>query len=800
MKKKRMFTALIATLLALVLSFALVACDNGGGSVTIQLSEEAVTVQEGKSVTLSATASDGSKITWTSENEAVAAVSDSGRVTGKSKGVTTVTAASGKAKAVCTVTVTEAIKVTINETALTLAPNETKQLTASSSDNTAITWSSNKESVATVSADGLVTAIAEGSARITATSASGAAADCVVTVKDPNLTEIEFAGESDAVKTPNTFFYWTEFAEVTTKTYGYGTATFAFSNNAGQWYNFQIFYKDDSLESGKKYSVSFDFNSTAAGHISVNGVVKEIAVGDNKISVDAIGSNASLSIQIGRQNAGIDIEEATVKISNLKFEEFVPAPLAAPTALVIADDKTVTVTDENADKADGYRLIFFQDGVRKSAVVVKNGEKLNDSAVPDGAYKVHVQAVGSGRWLDSEIFAADIDYTVANGGISYEITGGGAEAAAATPGKFFYWHESWVIITDAKFENDIASLAFENNAGNWYDTQIFYVDGSLDADKHYTVSLVLDVTTAGHVTVNDKVFELTEGENAISVDKLGSNASLAIILGYSTGGNPDMKNGTIKIKNLEFTEFVPEKLAAPTAITIDNDKVVTITDENAGKAGGYKVAFYKDGQKKYEVTLNSGDTLNDLRFENGEYSVKVTAVGTGKYADSDEFDAQITHTVNNGAISYDIVFGENKADGNVITTPDTFYYWNDQNWNGATVAASNAKYENGAATLSYEYTAGSSGFGFQIFYKSTQNETGKTYKLSFKINVTNAMSLGINGQTVTLTAGDNTVEVTYTETQLASLSMQCGNSGDNDGLNSNTVVISEVAFTEQAAA
>ena len=75
--------------------------------------------------------------------------------------------------------------VSLDKTILTLTEGGTAQLTAtvepSNATNKNVTWSSNNESVATVDASGVVTAVAPGTAAITAT-ADGKSATCTVTV------------------------------------------------------------------------------------------------------------------------------------------------------------------------------------------------------------------------------------------------------------------------------------------------------------------------------------------------------------------------------------------------------------------------------------------------------------------------------------------------------------------------------------------------------------------------------------------------------------------------------------------
>lgn len=88
--------------------------------------------------------------------------------------------------------------ISLDKTTLTLKEEETYKLTAtinpSDATDKTITWSSSKTSFVSVSNEGLVTALNEGSSTITATSSNGKTASCVVTVNkkvDPTPTDID---------------------------------------------------------------------------------------------------------------------------------------------------------------------------------------------------------------------------------------------------------------------------------------------------------------------------------------------------------------------------------------------------------------------------------------------------------------------------------------------------------------------------------------------------------------------------------------------------------------------------------
>lgn len=144
----------------------------------ITLSKSEIEVGVDKTVTLEATVSPAEgyhpSITWTSANTSVATVSD-GVVTGVGAGTTTITAECGGKTATCKVTVVKPFEsITMNLTDKTLFKNETCTLEVSYAPSDAnaskdLEWSSANPNIATVSDEGVVTAVSAGSTTITAT-------------------------------------------------------------------------------------------------------------------------------------------------------------------------------------------------------------------------------------------------------------------------------------------------------------------------------------------------------------------------------------------------------------------------------------------------------------------------------------------------------------------------------------------------------------------------------------------------------------------------------------------------------
>ena len=132
-------------------------------------------------------------VTWSSSNSAVASVDENGLVHAEAEGgpvTITATTEDGSKTAECTVVVTAGVVsvtgVTIKEsTTIVRGSTETLVPTVSPANatNTNVTWSTSNADVATVDANGVVTAVAVGSATITVTTEDEGCTDtCVVTV------------------------------------------------------------------------------------------------------------------------------------------------------------------------------------------------------------------------------------------------------------------------------------------------------------------------------------------------------------------------------------------------------------------------------------------------------------------------------------------------------------------------------------------------------------------------------------------------------------------------------------------
>ena len=178
----------IACMLALVLALASVA----GAAVAESFGQTptaSVTLGVGetwKVDTTSILVPDGQTLKYKTNDAKVASVGDDGVITAVRKGKATIGVGYDKTLlGLCKVTVLPAPKkVTLSDRNAVLSVGDVKQLTAALPKNTAsaLTYSSSNEAVATVDADGKVTALSGGKATITVKTFNDQVAECAVYV------------------------------------------------------------------------------------------------------------------------------------------------------------------------------------------------------------------------------------------------------------------------------------------------------------------------------------------------------------------------------------------------------------------------------------------------------------------------------------------------------------------------------------------------------------------------------------------------------------------------------------------
>src|SRR6185437_8789470 len=190
-------------------------------AASVAIAPSSVSLTQGATAQLSTTVKDtsgnvltGMIVTWSSSNTNVATVSSSGLVTALAAGNATITATAGGVSATASVAVQSlpvpVASVSMSPSSASMVPGDTVTITATPRDSTGtalggrtITWSSSNTSVAKVSSSGLVTAVAVGSATISATS-EGKTGNAGVTVSAAPVASVSVSPHSASVVTSGT--------------------------------------------------------------------------------------------------------------------------------------------------------------------------------------------------------------------------------------------------------------------------------------------------------------------------------------------------------------------------------------------------------------------------------------------------------------------------------------------------------------------------------------------------------------------------------------------------------------------
>lgn len=179
--------------------------DDNTQKVTVSLDKTEMALYAGQTGAVTATtAPAGQQLTWSSSNGNVATVDPStGAITTVNSGIARITAttASGETASVnLTVKDTEVI---LDKTGVTLFIDATEQLTATTNpDGAEVTWTSDHPDVAMVDNTGKITAVAAGTAVVTAAIDGGRQAKCYVTVM-PSEAEVVTAPMANGSLTYN---------------------------------------------------------------------------------------------------------------------------------------------------------------------------------------------------------------------------------------------------------------------------------------------------------------------------------------------------------------------------------------------------------------------------------------------------------------------------------------------------------------------------------------------------------------------------------------------------------------------
>ena len=440
-------------------------CFRDVDSVSLNKDSLKLSVNESSTLEAAVSPSDATDkdVVWSSSNESVAKVDDSGKVKAVGSGTATITVESvdnakfdgrpnydaSENTDTCIVTVSGSgssggtdvlvTGVTLDKTSTTLEVGGTDKLTAtitpSNATDKGLIWSSSDESVATVDQNGVVTGVSEGTATITVTTADGnKTAACTVTVgksTSQSIVEIHKEGldltiSRTAVGTVNINSKAEDASDDITITLYDEDGNLAYINQAEGTMNYTTV-----LDSGKKYHGFIKASSTDKIEIP------EFEIDQTSVPVTGVTlDKTSTTVEVGgtdKLTATIDPADATNKgliwsssdesVATVDQNGLVTG-ISAGTAIVTvatADGNktaecTVTVSGGTSDPdngqvalvIDGYKgnivnepSVFFTKGDTVFDVVKRTLESKNISMDYEGSGgSTYVQAIDGEREFD----------------------------------------------------------------------------------------------------------------------------------------------------------------------------------------------------------------------------------------------------------------------------------------------------------------------------------------------------------------------------------------------------------------
>ncbi len=186
-KMKTLFSVFLSLILILFSAQVQTVSASSKDSISfVLLSKYTADLSIGDQFNILAFTSSGKEPTWKSSNSSVASVNTYGKVTAKKAGTVTITARIKNAEAYCKVSVNKT-RISLNIVSASIEHGEKLKLTATTSNNSAVTWKSSKKSIATVDQNGNVTGIKPGESIITVT-ADKSSVTCKIKVKLPVIT------------------------------------------------------------------------------------------------------------------------------------------------------------------------------------------------------------------------------------------------------------------------------------------------------------------------------------------------------------------------------------------------------------------------------------------------------------------------------------------------------------------------------------------------------------------------------------------------------------------------------------
>ena len=537
---------------------------------SVSLNKSEMTLTEGESETLAATVTpenaENKSIIWSSNNEAVATVDANGTVIAKRAGTAVITATSTNGKSAgCTVTVEKkqipVTEVRLSESTVGIVEGSTYKLTATvlpenTTDSKNVSWSSNNEAVATVDANGNVTAKRAGTAVITATSTNGKTAGCTVTVskKEIPITEVRLNKSTETLKEGETT---TLTATVLPENTTYGKSVKWSSSNVAVA-TVDLMGKVTAKRAGTAIITAISENGkTASCTITVNKKDTNITITEVRLnkSTETLkeGDTTTLTATVLPENT-TDSKSVSWRSSN---SEVATVDANGTVTAKRAGTAVITATSTNGKTAgctvtvSKKEIPITEISLDKSSATLTEGETttLTATVLPENTTDSK-----NVSWRSSNSEVATVD---ANGTVTAKRAGTAVITATSTNGK-----SAGCTVTVSKKEIPITEISLDKSSATLTEGE--------------TTTLTATVLPE-NTTDSKNVSWRSSNSEVATVDANGTvtakRAGTAVITATSTNGKSAGCTVTVSKKEIPITEISLDKSSA----TLTEGETTTLT-------------------------------------------------------------------------------------------------------------------------------------------------------------------------------------------------------------------------------
>ncbi|MBQ7013572.1 MAG: Cna B-type domain-containing protein [Oscillospiraceae bacterium] len=351
-----------------------------GSALMLALSANTLKVQTGSEGKVTA---NNTGITAVSDDTSVATVTVDGKnitIHGVKEGTATITVKSGSETETITVTVSDAPVLELTGTAPAMTAGQTQQLTAKMSDDSTIpgtvTYSSSDSNVATVNANGVVSAVNQGEVTITATNGAGLTATYTINVS---------LSDTLALNADKTTIYIGGTAKVTPDPI-YGTFGY---------------------ESLNPTIASVNNNGEVTGLSAGTATIRVTRNDGKKATVDIVVEEVPLTVSPESVTVKVD-ETAELKANKTLTEDMVTA--SANVEIVSVEGDTITIKGVTA----GSATVTVNDGVTPAKTVSVTVKAASLVGGPLNVTGVHDIVLDDTREVESITVTVDLSSSWAN--------------------------------------------------------------------------------------------------------------------------------------------------------------------------------------------------------------------------------------------------------------------------------------------------------------------------------------------------------------------------------------------------